>query len=54
MAAKLCPVPIAPIFSPLGAANEVLVTGLTLLTDGDGFEYVPVGITDGFQVEPPL
>lgn len=54
MAERLCPVPIAPIFSPLGATRDVLVTGLTLLRAGDGVGNDPVGTTEGFHVEPPL
>lgn len=45
---------MAPMFSCLGAAKEVLVTGLTLLEAGCGLPSVPVGVIVGFQVEPPL
>lgn len=50
----MCPVPIAPIFSLDLDAREVFVTGLRLLIFGVGVGYDPVGITDGFQVDPPL
>lgn len=50
----MCPVPIAPIFSPGFAARDVLVTGLILLILGVGVENDPVGTTEGFHVDPPL
>lgn len=51
---KLCPVPMLPILSDCFADKEVLVTGLTLLTLVVGEYIEPVGITEGFQVDPPL
>lgn len=50
-AETLCPVPIDPAPLPLLAAKEVLVIGLRedgVLGKG------PVGITVGFQTDPPL
>lgn len=57
LADRLWVVPMAPmLLSWCCAAKEVLVTGLTLFTGAAGFgdDSDPVGITDGFQVEPPL
>lgn len=54
LAARLCPVPIAPIFSLGFFVNDVLVTGLTLLMLGDDFGTGPTGTTEGFHVRPPL
>lgn len=45
---------MAPILSCLEAVKEVLVTGVTLLEAGCGLLRVPVGVTVGFQAEPPL
>lgn len=54
LADMLCPVPIAPILLWFLAAKDVLVTGCTLLIDGDCCGYEPTGATAGLQVEPPL
>lgn len=54
LADKLCPVPMAPMLLWFLAAKEVLVTGAILLMTGLEAGYEPTGVTDGFQVEPPL
>lgn len=47
----LCPVPMAAGFCPGLACNEVFVTTFTPADVGTGDVN---GVTDGFQVDPPL